>query len=117
MKPTWRSFPRLPCWIVKFWNPVHFLVQVGRGMARDEDLTDATTASDSGTWIADCSARFAKTAEDTVRVGAAMADRWPAHTANILPTPASEISTPARNPDAALTVASSQPTTTLAAVS
>ena len=63
-------------------------------MARDEDLTDATTTSDSGTWFADCSARFAKTAEDTVRGGAAMADRWPAHTANTLPTPASEISTP-----------------------
>jgi len=45
-------------------------------MARDEDLTGATTASDSGTWFADYSARFAKTAEDTARVGAAAADRW-----------------------------------------
>ena len=45
-------------------------------MARDEDLTGATTASDSGPWFADYSARFAKTAEDTARVGAAVADRW-----------------------------------------
>ena len=44
-------------------------------MARDEDLAGATTASDSGTWFADHSARFAKTAEDTARAGAA-ADRW-----------------------------------------
>jgi hypothetical protein len=45
-------------------------------MARDEDLAGATTASDSGTWFADYSARFAKTAEDAARVGAAVADRW-----------------------------------------
>jgi len=41
----------------------------------------------------------------------------PAHTANTLPTPAMEISTPASSPAAAIPVASSQPTTTLAAVS
>jgi hypothetical protein len=44
-------------------------------MARDEGLTGATTASDPGTWFADCPVQFAKTAEDTARVGAAMADR------------------------------------------
>jgi hypothetical protein len=33
-------------------------------MARDEDLADARTASHSGTWVADYSARFAKTAEE-----------------------------------------------------
>jgi hypothetical protein len=32
-------------------------------MARDEELADATTASDSGTWFADYSARFAKAPE------------------------------------------------------
>jgi hypothetical protein len=45
-------------------------------MSRDEDLTGATTASDSGTWFAGYSARFAKTAEDTARASAAAADRW-----------------------------------------
>lgn len=45
-------------------------------MARDEDLAGAATASDPGRWFADYSARFAKTAEDTARVGAAVADRW-----------------------------------------
>ena len=45
-------------------------------MARDKDRPDAVTASDSGTWFADYSARFAKTAQDTVRVGAAAADHW-----------------------------------------
>jgi hypothetical protein len=43
-------------------------------MARDEDLAGATTASDS--WLADYSTRFAKTAEDTARIGMAAADRW-----------------------------------------
>ena len=41
----------------------------------------------------------------------------PAHTANTLPTPASEISTPTTSPAAAAPAASSQPATTLAAVS
>ena len=41
-----------------------------------EDRAGAATASDSGTWFADFSAQFAKTAEDTARVGAAAADRW-----------------------------------------
>ena len=36
----------------------------------------AATASDSGTWFADYSARFAKTAEDSARLGVAAADRW-----------------------------------------
>ena len=45
-------------------------------MARDEDLADAATAPDSATWFADYSARFAKTAEDTARVGVTAADRW-----------------------------------------
>lgn len=45
-------------------------------MARDEDLVDAATASDSAAWIAEYSARFAKTAEDTARIGVAAADRW-----------------------------------------
>jgi len=87
-------------------------------MARDEDLTDATTASDSGTWFADCSAWFAKTAEDCVRVGAAMADRWPcAHREHTPNTSQRDQHPPASNPDAAIPVPSSQPTTTLAAVS
>ena len=41
----------------------------------------------------------------------------PAHTTNTLPTPASAISTPASSPDAAIPVASTHATTTLAAVS
>jgi len=86
-------------------------------MARDEDLTDATTASDSGTWFADCSAWFAKTAEDSVRVGAAMADRWPCAHREHTPNTSQRDQHPASNPDAAIPVASSQPTTTLAAVS
>jgi hypothetical protein len=45
-------------------------------MAHDEDLAGADAPSDSATWFADYSARFAKTAEDTARVGAAAADRW-----------------------------------------
>lgn len=45
-------------------------------MARDEDLADARTASHSGTWVADYSARFAKTAEETARAGATAADPW-----------------------------------------
>ena len=42
-------------------------------MAPDEDLTGATTASDSGPWFTDYSARFAKTAEDTRE----LAPQWP----------------------------------------
>jgi len=49
------------------------LLHAGAGIARDEDLTGAATASNSGTWFAGYSARFAKTAEDTARVGAAVA--------------------------------------------
>lgn len=45
-------------------------------MARDEDPAGGATASDSGTWFADYSARFAKTAEDTVQAGAEAASRW-----------------------------------------
>ena len=45
-------------------------------MARDEDFAGASAASDSGTWFAGYSARFVKTAEDTARVGATVADRW-----------------------------------------
>ena len=45
-------------------------------MARDEDFAGAAAPWDSGTWFADYSARFAKTAEDTARVGTAAADRW-----------------------------------------
>jgi len=41
----------------------------------------------------------------------------PAHTANTLATPATEISTPASSPAAAIPAASTQLTTTLAAVS
>jgi hypothetical protein len=45
-------------------------------MAHDEDMADATTASDSATWLGGYSARFAKTAEDTARASVTMADRW-----------------------------------------
>lgn len=45
-------------------------------MARDEELAGAATASDSATWFAEYSARFAKTAEDTARIGVTAADRW-----------------------------------------
>jgi hypothetical protein len=45
-------------------------------MARDEDLAGATTASDSATWFAGYSARFAKITEDTARASVTMADRW-----------------------------------------
>jgi hypothetical protein len=45
-------------------------------MARDEDLAGAATASDSAAWFAEYSARFAKTAEDTARIGVTAADRW-----------------------------------------
>lgn len=45
-------------------------------MAYDEEMADATTASDSATWLAGYTARFAKTAEDTARASVTMADRW-----------------------------------------
>lgn len=43
---------------------------------RDEDLTPEAPEPGSGAWLAAYSARFAKAAEDTMRVGAAAADRW-----------------------------------------
>jgi hypothetical protein len=46
-------------------------------MARsDRDPTPEVPESGSGAWLAAYSARFAKTAEDTMRVGTAAADRW-----------------------------------------
>lgn len=46
-------------------------------MARsDEDPAREAPEPGSGAWLAAYSARFAKTAEDTVRVGTATADRW-----------------------------------------
>jgi hypothetical protein len=46
-------------------------------MARsDEDPTLETQEPGSGAWLAAYSARFAQTAEDTMRVGTAAADRW-----------------------------------------
>jgi hypothetical protein len=42
-------------------------------MARDEDLAGATTVSDSATWFAGYSARFAKITEDTARASVTMA--------------------------------------------
>ena len=46
-------------------------------MARsDEDPTLEAPDPGAGAWLAGYSARFAKTAEDTMRVGTAAADRW-----------------------------------------
>lgn len=46
-------------------------------MARnDEDPTGQAEELGSGPWLASYSARLAQTAEDTMRVGAAAADRW-----------------------------------------
>jgi hypothetical protein len=46
-------------------------------MARsDRDPTPEVPEPGSGAWLAAYSARFAKTAEDTMRVGTAAADRW-----------------------------------------
>jgi hypothetical protein len=46
-------------------------------MARsDEDPIPDTPESGSGAWLAAYSARFTETAEDTMRIGAAAADRW-----------------------------------------
>ena len=46
-------------------------------MARsDEDPTLEAPEPGAGAWLAAYSARFAKTAEDTMRVGTAAADRW-----------------------------------------
>jgi hypothetical protein len=42
----------------------------------DRDPTPEVPEPGSGAWLAAYSARFAKTAEDTMRVGAAAADRW-----------------------------------------
>jgi hypothetical protein len=43
---------------------------------RDEDPTGQADETGSGPWLASYSARLAQTAEDTMRVGAAAADRW-----------------------------------------
>jgi hypothetical protein len=43
---------------------------------RDENPTGQAEESGSGPWLASYSARLAQTAEDTMRVGAAAADRW-----------------------------------------
>ena len=45
-------------------------------MPRDENPAYEAAASDSGSWLADYSARLVKTVEDTLRVGATAADRW-----------------------------------------
>jgi hypothetical protein len=46
-------------------------------MARDDENPAGGAAErDSVSWLTDYSARLAKTAEDTVRVGATAADRW-----------------------------------------
>ena len=46
-------------------------------MARDEnEVAGGSAPPDLGPWFGDYSARLAQTAQETIRVGAAAADRW-----------------------------------------